>query len=189
MKRFHLIRFLVVCLCSGLVASCGGHTSEGMHEIEYRGTTFKVTKTYFSFEDYKDDPNNIDLSEVPRIEHMMTEVKIGPEFSNWKDFVHQAFTVIFPGYGFGPGPAVKSTSRRFGVSMLEIPRASKERWLVLEQVDGERLRLVDDFVFGAPDEREPGTVTVEFIGGELVYSNAHGVVVRRTTVPPPAIRH
>jgi hypothetical protein len=45
--------------------------------------------------------------------------------------------------------------------------------LVLEQVDGER----------------PGTVTVEFIGDELVYSNARGVVVRRTTVPPPAVRH
>ena len=159
-----------------------------MHEIEYRGTTFKLTKTYFSFEDYKDDPNNIDLSEVPRIEHVMTEVKIGPEFNNWKDFVHQAFTVIFPGYGFGPGPAVKSTSRRFGVSTVEIPRASKDRWLVLEQVDGERLRLVDDFVLAAPEEMDSGTVTVEFIGGELVYSNARGVVVRRTTVPPPAIR-
>jgi hypothetical protein len=188
MKRSHLIRFLLVSLCSCLVASCRGHASAGTRDIEYQGTTFKLTKSYATFEDYKDDPNNIDLNEVPRIEHVMTEVKIGPEFSNWKDFVHQAFTVIFPGYGFGPGPAVKSTSRRFGVSTLEIPRASKDRWLVLEQMDGERLRLVDDFVFGAPEEVDSGTVTVEFIGDELVYSNARGVVVRRTTVPPPAVR-
>jgi hypothetical protein len=182
-------RCTLLILCSCFVGSCGSQSSGGMHEIEYRGTTFKLTKNYFSFEDYKDDPNNIDLSEVPRIERLMTEVKIGPEFSNWKDFVHQAFTVIFPGYGFGPGPAVKSMSRQFGVSTLEIPRASKDRWLVLEQVDGERLRLVDDFVLGPPDEVDSGIATLEFIGDELVYSNARGVVVRRTTVPPPAVRH
>ena len=96
----------------------------GTHDIEYQGTTFKLTKSYSSFEDYKDDPNNIDLSEVPRIEQLMTEVKIGPEFSNWRDFVHQAFTVNFPGYGFGPGPDVKSTSRQFRVSLFRPPFAT-----------------------------------------------------------------
>jgi hypothetical protein len=136
----------------------------GTHDIEYRGTTFKLTKSYSSFEDYKDDPNNIDLSEVPRIERLMTEVKIGPEFSNWRDFVHQAFTVNFPGYGFGPGPDVKSTSRQFLVSTPEIPRASKDRWLVLEQSRRPPRRAARSPTPGPPDRgcparmRAPGSV-------------------------------
>lgn len=29
-------------------------------DVEYRGEKIKLTKYYFSFEDYKDDPDNID---------------------------------------------------------------------------------------------------------------------------------
>jgi len=40
-----------------LASSCGGGSRSGSHEIKYQGSTFRLTKSYASFEDYKDDPN------------------------------------------------------------------------------------------------------------------------------------
>ena len=172
-----------------LAASCGEKPAAGEREIAYQGATFKLTKRYENFEKYKDDPDNLDPSEVPRIERLMTEVKIGPDFNNWKDFSDQVFNIKFPGYGYGPGPAVTSESRRFRIGVLEIPKASKERWLVLEELDGGRLRLVDDFVLAAPEDVESAITIVNFRDDALAYFNAGGRVVRKTAVPPGSIHH
>lgn len=58
------------------------------------------------YDDYKNDPGNLSASEIPRVERMVTEARIGPDFANWKGFVDQAFTIKFPGHGMGPGPKV-----------------------------------------------------------------------------------
>jgi hypothetical protein len=165
-----------------LASSCGGGSRSGSHEIKYQGSTFRLTKSYASFEDYKDDPNNIDPREVPRIERLMTEVKIGPEFASWQDFAQQAFALTFPGYGYGPGPSVKSASRQFVVSMIEIPKVSKDRWLVLEQTDAGRMRVVDDFVRPTPAREDSAIMAIQFVDDELHYTNADGRVLRRTVI-------
>jgi hypothetical protein len=167
-----------------LATSCGGGSGSGSREIKYQGTTFRLTKAYATFEDYKDDPNNIDPREVPRIERLMTQVKIGPEFDSWKDYVDQAFALAFPGYGYGPGPSVKSTARQFVVSMIEIPKVSKDRWLVSEQMDGGQLHLVDDFVRAMPADEDSAIMTIDFIEDALIYSDARARVVRRTAINP-----
>jgi hypothetical protein len=177
MKRC-LFAFTIALLAS----SCGGGSGSGWHEIKYQGTAFRLTKDYATFEAYKDDPNNIDPGEVPRIESLMTRVAIGPEFDSWQNYVQQAFALTFPGYGYGPGPSVKSASRQFVVSMIEIPRVSKDRWLVLEQMERGRLRLVDDFVRVTPEDGDDAIMNIEFSGDELRYLDARDRVVRRTVV-------
>jgi len=166
-----------------LVPLLCGAQSGGSAQIEYRGEKFKLTKSYASFEDYKNDPDNLDPAEIPRIERLITQAKIGPEFAGWSDFSQQAFAIKFPGYGFGGGPAVKAANQKYMVRTIEIPRASKQRYFVLQLLTNGHLHLVDDFVF--PDE--PGTgawgaSAVEIVADELVYFGQDNKVVRSAKI-------
>jgi hypothetical protein len=169
----------LILLASLCVASCQRGSVAG-NEIQYRGETFKLTKNYATYEDYKDDPDNLDIREVPRIEKLMTQAKIGPEFKDWGEFVKQAFEIKFPGYAFGGGQQVTSATRQFLVEDVEIPRAAKSRIFVLERMDGGRLRLVDDFVLQTPDAADSGIRSIEFIDDELRYADGRGAIIRRT---------
>jgi hypothetical protein len=77
-----------------------------MDYLNYRGEKIRLARKYDDYDDYKDDPVNLDASAIPRVERMVTEARIGPDFANWKDFVDQLFAIKFPGYGLGPGPKV-----------------------------------------------------------------------------------
>jgi hypothetical protein len=162
--------------------------SVGSAEIEYRGEKFKLTKSYSDYDDYKNDANNIDLAEVPRIERMMSAVKIGPEFSNWAEFAHQAFAIKFPGYGFSGGPKVKAGERQFQVTTIEIPRTSKDRYFVLEKFGDGKLRLVDDFVMRNQAEGGyAGVSSIELVSDELIYFDRNRSVVRSAKVSGEAL--
>ena len=67
--------------------------------IEYRGEHFKMSKKYWSYEDYKEDPNKLATNELPRIEHAMVSANIGMSFSSREEFSHAVFRLKFPGYG------------------------------------------------------------------------------------------
>jgi hypothetical protein len=83
-----------------------------MDYLNYRGEKIRLARKYDDYDDYKDDPVNLDASAIPRVERMVTEARIGPGFANWKDFVDQLFAIKFPGYGLGPGPKVVAADFR-----------------------------------------------------------------------------
>jgi hypothetical protein len=66
----------------------------------------RLAKKYVDYDDYKNDPHNLTTSEIPRVERMMTEARIGSDFADWKDFIAKTSTIKFPGYGSGPGPRI-----------------------------------------------------------------------------------
>jgi hypothetical protein len=116
---------------------------------------------------------------------MMTEARIDPDFTDWKDFVDQAFAIKFPGYGMGAGPKVSATGREFIVEVIEIPRVAKDRYLVLERMAGAPLRLVDDFVMPRGVGSAYWAVTsVRLVDDRLVYSDRNSKIVRETPVAP-----
>ena len=71
----------------------------GSDTIEYRGEHFKMAKSFWSYEDYKDDPNNLNSNGVSRIEAVMRDASIGTNFDSREQFVHAVFGLKFPGYG------------------------------------------------------------------------------------------
>jgi len=182
----------------------------GSAEIDYRGEKIRLAKKYVDYDDYKNDPSNLAASEIPRVETMMTEARIGPDFTDWKAFAAQAFKIKFPGYGMGPGPRVPAAAgREFIVELIEIPQAAKDRYFVLEKTGDKALRLVDDFVMASRYYEmkprgsirviafrafraltiisgrplvQPGISTIRLVDDRLVYTDPDGSVVRETHV-------
>lgn len=151
----------------------------GIDEIDFRGVKIQLTRKYVDYDAYKNDPNNIADFELPRIERMIVEAKIGHDFQDWPAFVHAVVELTVPGYGLGGGPAVNADGREFLVASVEIPTrpaVDKNRYFVLEKLPGGRLKLVDDFVscgflrLAEIDLRE----------GRLIYRSKDTTVVRET---------
>src|SRR5215471_1184034 len=77
------------------------HRSLGMNTIEYQGKHINLTKTYYSYEDYKDDPNNIDPSENARVERLVSQAPVARVFQDRRQMVNAVVDLKFPGYGLG----------------------------------------------------------------------------------------
>ncbi|SCB54578.1 hypothetical protein GA0061098_102814 [Bradyrhizobium shewense] len=155
----------------------------GTDKIDYRGEKIRLSKKYVDYDDYKNDPANLAASEIPRVERLMTDAQVGPDFADWHDAAHQLINIKFPGYGMASGENVVAAGREFAVRFMEIPQVAKERYFVLEKLAGGTFRLVDDFVA----ERDPGSAyapisSIHLVSGRLVYADRNGKIVRETPV-------
>jgi hypothetical protein len=167
---------ITICLAL-LVVSCA---RKAANEIGYRGERIKLTRSYSDFDDYKNDPQNIDPTETERVQRLVMHAPIEREFGSLLDVSKAVSEIAFPGYGSGgfaqqPQP---DGSVLMGFS-VEIPRAQKERCFAFRGVNG-KYRLIDDFV--APDTPSIGRFSEE--NGTLVYSTASGErIVSRPLIP------
>lgn len=128
----------------------GRVTFVGDNVIEYQGQQFKMRKTYTSYEDYKDDPDNLDTNELDRIEQTMVSARIPASFGTRKEFIHALFDLKFPGYGMGGiGEAPQTDDgSTLEVESVEIPQRDKDRYIVAREFAGQ-LTVVDDFISGS----------------------------------------
>lgn len=138
--------------------------------IEYRGQKIKLTKFYLDYDEYKNDPDNVDSSETERVQRLVSEAPIAHFFASRKDAASAVFEVKFSGYasgGFG-GPIQEGDGALNGF-LVEIPRTDKCRYFVFRNDHG-TYRLVDDFIVADTW----GIQTVREQNGQLVYSTASG---------------
>ena len=141
MTRCNVVWIGVLLLIFGIVG-CERRSSE----IDYRGERIKLTKFYADFDDYKNDPENIDSSETERVQRLVLGAPIAKTFGSRLEASKAIGQIAFPGYGSG-GFVEQSHadgSVLIGFS-VEIPRASRERYFVFQGKDGV-YTLVDDFV-------------------------------------------
>ena len=125
------------------------HGGVGNRSIEYRGEHFRMRKAYATYEDYKDDPDNLDPNELDRIEKAMTSAMIPSSFKDRETMIHVMFALKFPGYGMGSigEPAKTDDGSLLEIESVEIPQRNKDRCIVVQSNQGQ-WRLVDDFVCG-----------------------------------------
>jgi len=123
------------------------HTYLRPDVMEYQGQQFKMRKAYLSYEDYKDDPNNLDTNELDRIEQTMLSVKIQPTYKDRREFMSAMVDLTFPGYGGGGIGEVPQTDdgSTLYVQSMEIPQRDKDRYVVARESDGQ-ITVLDDFV-------------------------------------------
>jgi hypothetical protein len=158
---------IVVAALAALVAieRLMGRVS-GEDSIDYRGNRVQLSRKYGSYEDYKDDPDNIAPTETARVQKLVEELPAAAKFPDHEALVRGVFDIKFPGYGAGPfcgqdGP--------FFLGAVEVPRADPERdRYVVYRKTASGWTLVDDFV--AAD----GLCDVREEGGQLVYSARGG---------------
>jgi len=138
--------------------------------IDYQGQQIKLAKFYLSYEDYKDDPNNIDPSEYARVETLAKNAPIGRHFKDLLAAVTAVDEIKFPGYGSGGfgerRPDGDATLAGFSV---EIPRSEYGRIFVFRcAADG--CTLLDDFVSPGADQ----LADFKREGSNLVYISRNG---------------
>jgi hypothetical protein len=150
---------------------------EGTDTITDQGQEFKMAKPFPTYEDYKDDPNNLDTNELGRIEQAMTTAKVPKVFKDRKEFVHVLiFDLTFPGYGLGGlGETPKADDgSTLDVEEIEIPQRDKSRYLVVRE-SPDHWDLVDDFVASTATN---AITHVQLVSHTLRYYDAHGNLVR-----------
>lgn len=166
MKRTLLAIGIIVCLATAWAVMRRILPSS----VEYRGQKIKLTKYYLDYDDYKNDPDNIDPSETGRVQRLVSEAPIARSFASRRDAVDAVFKVMFPGYGVGGfGGAIKDSDGSLNGFSVEIPRAGKNRYFIFRNTHG-NYELVDDFI--DLDTLQIETVREEH--GNLVYCTASG---------------
>ncbi len=135
---------------------------------------------YASYEDYKDDPNNLDTNELGRIEQAVKSAKIPSSFRNRDEFLHvMIFDLEFPGYGLSDiGGKTDDGSAMEPVS-VEIPQADKER-VVVGRGFGGQLNLVDDFIYETVETNDISRFRLAH--DELQYFDRADHLVRKKTL-------
>lgn len=151
-------------------------------EIDYRGEKIKLTRAYEDYDDYKNDPENIDPSETARVQRLVLGASIAKTFESRLAASKAIAQIAFPGYGSGGfmEQAQADGSVLMGFS-VEIPRAGKSRYFVFQGREGV-YALVDDFVH--PDT----TVLLSSVvrrGNDLVFTSLDG---KETLVRPYVAR-
>lgn len=143
--------------------------------VDYRGEKIKLTKFYLDYDDYKNDPDNIDPSETARVQRMVSEAPIAHSFASRKAAVDAVFEVHFPGYAVGGfGDSIQQGEGALNGFSIEIPRAGS-RYFIFRNVHGGYV-LVDDFI-------DPGPAAIQSVREE------HGTLVYRTPTGATAFVH
>jgi hypothetical protein len=95
-------RWLLLMVAAALrLAWAERNSVSGSDVMEYRGEKIKLSKHYTDFDEYKNDPNNIDPSENERVQRLVVRAPIERFFSNRLDLFRAAGEIAFPGYGQG----------------------------------------------------------------------------------------
>lgn len=136
----------------------------GMNQIEYRAESIRLSRCYFDYDSYKNDPENLDPAENARVERLVSTAPIGEVFPDRKQMVDAVFEIVFPGYGVGSfGEAIQADGSVLALFAVEIPRAEKDRYLTFKRENGQ-YHLVDDFI------EVPGFEGVRSDSRGLIYS-------------------
>jgi hypothetical protein len=147
-------------------------------DVEYRGETIRLTKWYFSYDDYKDDPESIAPAERVRVERLVASAPIGRIFNGRMEMIRAVSDIRFPGFGMSQfGEKSQSDGSVLAGYSVEIPLAEKDRCLVFRGRSGIYTRI-DDFVVPA----EPAIRAVRQDRDQLVYTTHDGREVLRHAI-------
>lgn len=112
----------------------------------YRGEKIKLSRQYANFDQYKNDPNNIDPSETKRVQSLVMTAPIAHSFASWSEFFRAEQAAAFPGYGTSIFPGRRSDGNDLTLVTIEVPRADKDRFIVVQERNGQ-CEVLDDFVY------------------------------------------
>lgn len=157
--------------------------SDPFNEIVYRGEKVKLTKSYYSYEEYKEDANSIAPGEKARVERLVTESSIATNFHDRAAMTKSVFEHRFPGFGLiSMGERPQTDGSTLCVFAVEIPAANKNRFFTFRGRNG-AYTLIDDFVYSD----DPRITTVSEAGVQLVYTFTDRTTLKHPSDKAPSI--
>jgi hypothetical protein len=148
-------------------------------EVDYRGEKIRLSRWYFDYDDYKNDPDNIAQEEKLRVEQLVTTAPISQTFASRMEMLTATSGLRFPGYGSAHfGEIAQPDGSVLAGYSVEVPLANKDRVFVFRGKGGQ-YALVDDFVASA----DHPIMAVRQEGGEFVYSTLQRQDVLRRPGP------
>jgi hypothetical protein len=142
--------------------------------LQYQGQDVKTSKQYDTYEDYKDDPNNLDPAEIPKMQQLVESAPIEKHFSDRQSLIYAMFQLKFPGYGLSSfGEKKQSDGSTLDLESVEIPQSDKQRFFLFRG-DANGYTLIDDFV-----SSDAGISNVTVAGNQIVYSDRKGAPILR----------
>lgn len=149
-----------------------GESSGGVDFIEYRGERIMLSRVYFDYDTYQDDPDNIHPTETERAQRLVRDAVVADEYPTRRDAMAAVSNLRFPGYGFG---TFGQNPQNLDMYMIEIPRAQEFRYFVFRSEEA-KWRLVDDFLAA----EDLGITSVSEENGQLIFRAIAGkqVLVR-----------
>ena len=161
------VKALLLALC---LLGCNRPSSD---QIEFHGQMFKMKRAYATYEDYKDDPDNLAPGEAARAAQAVRSVAVPKQFDDRKTLIHEMFELKFPGYGLAAfGEAKQADGSVLNAHEIELPQSRQGRFLVYRGVGGHYV-LIDDFV----DSDDKGIAGVRAEGKKLIYTTMKGQAV------------
>jgi hypothetical protein len=150
-------------------------------DVEYRGEKVKLSKWYFDYDDYKNDPENIAAFERVRVQRLVATAPIERAFDSRMRMLTALSALRFPGYGSSQfGEKAQADGSLLAGFSVEIPTANQERVLVFRGRDGV-YTLVDDFLAPA----DPVISSVRQETDQFVYGTREGREVLRRRADAP----
>jgi hypothetical protein len=183
-RRFRLEFFptalVVILLATLMMQRHRQRSDEADDTIEYHGQRFKMRLPYKEYDDYKDDPNNLNTNDLKRIEQTMKSVQIPAAFKGDKEFIYGTTPLRFPGYGQSVDRGETDDGSTLLVISTEIPQAGKERVVVGQGKPGSRWKVVDDFIYAGSDTNDISRVRLE--AHHLEYFDTTGHLIRKKPI-------
>jgi hypothetical protein len=176
-SKMKLALWLVIFFAAGGLQYLRYHLHEQSSDtLSYQGRQFKLRKAYATYEDYKDDPDNLNTNELDQIEQAMVNAKIPSSFKNREEYIHNVFDLQFPGYGLASNGSATMTDdgSKLEVSSVEIPQRDKDRYIVVREFGGQ-LNVVDDFVYPSSTN---AIQQIKLQKQKLLYYDKNGKLVR-----------
>lgn len=148
--------------------------------VEYRGEKIKLSKYYPDYDNYKNDPDNIDPSETARVQQLVLSAQIARQNPTRISVFQSSSEVAFPRYGSGGlGDATLPGGDGVTGFSIEIPRLDKERYFIFRSHNGV-YTLVDDFVAS-----EPLLIGMQAEKNNLVFFDVNGKLALRRKLNAP----
>ena len=168
---------LVFCFLAAAVSSCAADNAPLSH-VGYMGEQILLAQSYTVVRKYKGDLENLDAEVISQVERLVRSASFKPTFLNAPALSTELDRLRFPRYGsFYANQLGAQIDPELELVYVEIPRRALNRYVVLERLGDDSLRVVSDFV--APDH--PEIVRVHRRAGMLVYEGSNGVAI----VPKP----
>jgi len=151
--------------------------------IAYRGQEIPISKSYVSYDDFKNDPGNIPKDQIGRVEQLLLDAPAPAHCSSAAEFVLAIGNIQFPGYGLSQMRTPQKDGTSIFLLQIEIPRRNRNRALVY-QSQGSEFILLDDFVASKAD----ALIQVVLDGDHLKFLDHQEKVVLRRPIRRPNIR-